>query len=179
MPMDDAQAVRASLDGSPDAFDALVERYAGALSALAHDRLGTVAEAQDAVQAAFTEAYRKLHTLRDPSAFSSWVYGILRNECAMRLRAKGVDRRALSVIADKRAGNRPLTPLERLEADERSERLRTAVEKLSPALREIVVLRYIGGAGRQEAAAMLELSLSAADKRLERALRELRDMLRE
>lgn len=171
------EAVRLALAGNREAFSRLVKNYAGPLTALAYDRLGTVADAQDAVQEAFSTAYRRLGTLRDANAFGAWIYEILRTECAKRLRARGVDRRALEIVADRRAGEQALTPLEQAVAGERSEKLRKAVESLNPALREIVVLRYLGGAGRQEAAGMLGLSLAAADKRLERALRELREKL--
>lgn len=177
--MDELDAVRASLDGDRDAFEFLVECYSGPLGALAYDRLGSVTDAQDAVQEAFIEAYRSLSTLQKPEAFGSWLYGILRNVCAMRLRSRSVDRRALGVLAERSAGSDPLTPLDRLEASERRRRLREAVESLSPALREIVVIRYLGGADRAQAASVLGISLGTADKRLERAMRQLREVLGE
>ncbi|MBN2711432.1 MAG: sigma-70 family RNA polymerase sigma factor [Planctomycetes bacterium] len=170
--------VKAAISGNRDAFSELVKRYSGPMSALAYDRLGNVADAQDAVQEAFLVAFKKRASLREAEKFGSWLYEILRNACAQRMRAWGIDSRAVDVLKDKQAGEQPLTPLDHAVATERSHQLRKAVERLSPPLREIVVLRYLGGAGRQEAAAMLDISLAAADKRLERALSELRESLK-
>lgn len=177
MDPDDLNAVHATIAGDRSAYATLVERFSGPLSALAYDRLGTVADAQDAVQNALIAGFEQIDSLKDPQSFGAWIYTILRNECAMRLRSMGIDRRAKDVVAERRAGDRPLTPLERVEVAERRQQLRSAVERLSPPLREAVVLRYLGGATRQQAAQMLDVSLDALDKRMERALRELRDRL--
>jgi RNA polymerase sigma-70 factor (ECF subfamily) len=175
--MNEIELVQKARGGDREAFGELAEAYSGPLSALAYDRLGTVAEAQDAVQEALVASFRQIRELGSDEAFGAWLYSILRNICGMRIRAKGVDRRALDVVAQKRAGDQPLTPLEKVEKDEQSMRLRRAVEELSAPLREVVVMRFIGGAGRAQAAEMLELSLDALDKRMERALRQLRERL--
>ncbi len=177
MEHNDADAVRRTLAGDREAFARLVERYSAPLSAFAYDRLGSAVEAQDAVQEALVTAYDRLDTLADPARFASWAYGIVRNVCAMRQRRRNVEQRSTERLADARAGRGALTPLEKLEQGERASEIRKAVEALSPVLREAVVLRYIGGVDRQRAAAVLEISLDALDKRLERALRELRERL--
>lgn len=175
--MTDAEAVAAIRAGNQEALAVLVERYGGAMAALAYDRLGTVAEAQDAVQECWLTCISKIESLSDPERFAAWNYEILRNICAMRLRSRGADSRATERLSERVAGEQPLTPLERVVAGEESLALRKAVESLSPPLREMVILRYLGGVDRPEVAAMLGLSLAAADKRLERALRELRETL--
>lgn len=174
----DAEVIARIRRGESEAFGELVQKYSGSLSGLAYDRLGNMTEAQDAVQDALVTAYTKLVSLREPAKFASWVYEILRKTCAMRFRSKGIDRRGVDVIAERRAGQVSLTPLESVVIDEHVARVRQAVADLPPLLREIVVLRYIGDTGRQEAAAILEISQDACDKRLERAIRTLRDTLR-
>ncbi len=173
----DQNAVERTRAGDQEAFGELADRYAGPLSALAYDRLGSVADAQDAVQETLLTAFQRLSSLREPERFGAWVYEILRNTCAMKVRGQVIDRKAVSALRERRSGDASLAPLDQAEAQERSELLRQAVAGLTPPLREIVVLRYLGGTPRQEAAAILGISLAAADKRLERALRELRTKL--
>lgn len=175
----DAAAVAAVLAGDRDAFAALAERYAAPLAALAYDRLGAVPDAQDAVQETLVVAFERLSTLRDPTRFGAWMYEILRNLCALRIRRKSVERVHGRRIAEERSHIVSASPLDRMVADERLVHLREAVSELSPSLREAVVVRYLGGARRREAAAILELSQEAFDKRIERALRELRERLKD
>ncbi len=174
---DDRELIRQTLSGNQDAFGHLVLRYSAPLSAFAYDRLGNVHEAQDAVQEAFVTAFERLDELRDTSRFSAWIYGILRNACAMRIRRKGVENRSHQHLAQMRAGTAELGAMEELESRERRAALRKAVEGLSPVLREAVVLRYIGGVSRGQAAEILEISPAALDKRMLRAMEELRQKL--
>ena len=174
---DDLSLIQQTLSGNQDAFGQLVNRYSSALSAFAYDRLGNVHEAQDAVQETFVTAFQRLGELRDHSRFAGWLYEILRNLCAMRIRRKGVENRSQQHLAQMRAGIAPLNAIEKLESEERKTALRKAVEELSPPLREAVILRFIGGVGRKQAAHMLEISLPALDKRMFRAMNKLRDKM--
>lgn len=178
-PRPDAEIVADVLAGNREAFAVLAERYAGPLAALAYDRLGAVPEAQDAVQETLVVAFERLSTLRDPSRLGAWMYEILRNLCALRIRRRSVERTHGRRIAEERAHFTTATPLDRMVADERLVKLREAVAGLSPSLRDAVTVRYLGGAKRREAAAILELSQEAFDKRIERALRELRERMKD
>lgn len=178
-PVSDADGVARVRAGDREFFGVLADRYAGPLAALAYDRLGAVPEAQDAVQETLVIAFERLDTLRDPARLGAWMYEILRNLCALRIRRKGVERTHGRRIAEERSAMTTVTPLDRMVADERVMRLRRAVSSLSPSLREAVTVRYLGGARRQAAAAILELSQDAFDKRIERALRELREKMKD
>jgi len=174
---EDEEAIARTLAGNSEAFGALVERYGRAVAAMAFARLRDAEEAQEVAQEAMTIAYSRLAELREAKKFAPWLYEISRNLCAAKAREREVNERAADVLVARQKANNPVRPLEIIERSEREERLRQAVEKLSPALKEVVVLRYWGGVGREEAAALLDLSLEALDKRLERALAELRTML--
>ena len=177
MDVKDEEAVARTLAGDREAFGILVEKYAGALAALAYDRLGDPQAAQEAAQETLVTAFAKLKDLRDAARFGAWVSEILRNACNLERRERKVGERGTGILADMRAGIRPPTPLEHVEEEERSRKLREAVAGLSASLREVIVLRYWGGVRRAEAAAILDIGLDALDKRLERALRELREKL--
>jgi RNA polymerase sigma-70 factor (ECF subfamily) len=179
MEITDDEAVRRTLAGDDGAFGELVEAYAPLLLALARSRLRNEAEAEDAVQDAFVQAYRKLGTLRRPARFGAWLREILRNICTARWRERACHRRHFDILREERDHADRLEPPDRLAAEERHARLRREVEDLTPALREVILLRFVAGASRPDTAALLGVSLAAVDKRLERALGELRDRLEE
>jgi len=71
------------------------------------------------------------------------------------------------------------SPSRRLLRGEMRDRVRTALESLKPADREVLVLRYLEGLSNGEAAAVLGIGESAAGMRHLRALERLRDLLGE
>ena len=73
MDVKDEEAVARTLAGDREAFGILVEKYAGALAALAYDRLGDPQAAQEAAQEALVTAFAKLKDLRDAARFGAWV----------------------------------------------------------------------------------------------------------
>jgi RNA polymerase sigma-70 factor (ECF subfamily) len=88
--MDDAAASRACRAGHVDAFRHFVDRYQG--RALAHARLLTrnEADAADAAQDAFLDAFRALAAFDASRPFYAWFYVLLRNRCfKQRARRKG------------------------------------------------------------------------------------------
>src|SRR5262245_47571902 len=72
------ELVNAARQGDRAAFARLHERYARMVHGMALARV-PVSDAADLVQDVFLEAMRKLHTLRDPSAFGPWLAMIARN----------------------------------------------------------------------------------------------------
>ena len=79
--MDDAEAVRQCRAGQVEAFQHLVRRYQG--RALAHGRAltGNDADAADAAQEAFIDAFRSLRQFDAGREFYPWFYVLLRHRC--------------------------------------------------------------------------------------------------
>ena len=79
--MDDAEAVRQCRAGQVDAFQHLVRRYQG--RALAHGRAltGNDADAADAAQEAFIDAFRNLRQFDAGREFYPWFDVLLRHRC--------------------------------------------------------------------------------------------------
>src|SRR5688572_17386648 len=75
----DAAIVRRTLEGRPEAFEPLVFRYQKKAHAIARSLGLRRSEADDAVQEAFLQAFRDLHSLRDPARFGSWFLHIVRH----------------------------------------------------------------------------------------------------
>ena len=87
--MDDATAVRACWAGDVNAFRYLVDRYQG--RALAHAGILTrnEADAADATQEAFVDAFRNLTAFDPGRAFYGWFYVLLRNRCFKQRSRRG------------------------------------------------------------------------------------------
>jgi RNA polymerase sigma-70 factor, ECF subfamily len=190
-----AQALLAAArSGDEDAFGHLVEEYRGALQAHCYRMLGSVPDAEDALQEALLRAWRGLARFEGRSSVRSWLYAIATNAC---LRA--IERRPARVLpvdygpeADPHDG--PAEPL--LEAvwvepvaddalgledalavpDARYEQ-REAVElafiaslQLLPARqRAVLILRDVLGFSAAEVARMLDSSPEAVYSALQRA----------
>ncbi len=154
-----------------EAFAALTRRHVDAAFRLAWAILGSTADAEDAVQDAFSLAWRKRSSLRDPDHFDAWFARILVNVCRERLRARARSRvRELAVVIEPDAGERPDTPGPDIG-------LRGAVgyalTGLDPDHRIVVVLRYWADLTVDEIADRVGIPPGTVKSRLHYALRAL------
>ena len=165
--MDDAGATRACRTGNLDAFRHFVERYQS--RALAHARLLTrnEADAADATQEAFVDAFRNLHSYDPARQFYPWFYVLLRNRCF-----KQKSRRAT------RAESGTL-PVSRVEpgVSEATLDLWRAIHQLAPDEAELVVLKHIEGWTYDELAAALDVPRGTIMSRLYSARQRLMTLL--
>jgi RNA polymerase sigma-70 factor (ECF subfamily) len=67
--------------GDREAFEALLERWLVPSLHTAYAIVGNEADARDATQDAFLQAWRELPRLRDPGSFDAWFNRILVNRC--------------------------------------------------------------------------------------------------
>ena len=74
--------------GKPRAFGQLIDRYKDKAMTLSFRLLGDRREAEEAVQDAFVNAFRRLDQFRENSGFGTWYYRILYNVCMTRLRKR-------------------------------------------------------------------------------------------
>lgn len=159
----DASAVRKVLRGDRDAFAPLVSRWLPAARAVAHAYTRDPADAEDIAQEAFISAFRALPALEDPRKFGPWLTTIARRRAVDRVQRDVRRREAEQTVAD----NAPHATALR-EAVEMHELLHRQMEKLTPGHREALMLHYFAGHSVREVADLLEVSVPAAKKRLQR-----------
>jgi RNA polymerase sigma-70 factor (ECF subfamily) len=165
---DDAQLVTRAQAGRLDAFEELVRRYRQPIYQVALRMLGDAADAEDATQDAFVQAWRNLAGFRADAAFSTWMYRIVMNRCLNVLRSR---RRTEPLPVGREA---PASRPDRIaEARWEVEDLKLAIARLSPEQRAPFVLRELEGRSYQEIAEVLELSVPAVKSRLHRARLEV------
>jgi RNA polymerase sigma-70 factor, ECF subfamily len=165
--MNDPAAVRACLDGDRDAFRHLVDRYQA--RALAHARLltGNEADAADATQEAFVDAFRNLRIYDATREFYAWFYTLLRNRCLKQRSRRGT--RSESAPLPERAVA-PQRPDESLD-------VWTALQRLPAADAELVVLKHLEGWTYDELSAALEIPRGTVMSRLFTARLRLQALL--
>jgi RNA polymerase sigma factor (sigma-70 family) len=96
----DTSLVSAVRSGEVDAFAALYDRHSRRLFALCLQMLRDHAEAEDALQQTFLDAYNAIRASDAEITLSPWLYKIARNECLSRIRK----RREHSELAAEPAG---------------------------------------------------------------------------
>lgn len=140
-------------------------------------------DADDGLQEVLAAAWRSLPSFRGEARVTTWFHRLaVRVLCTFRRRR---DRRAgreapdaepEAKLSDAALRAYAASPLDRLTAAERSTRVRRALERLSPPLREVLLLRGEGLA-YAEIAATLELPLGTVKSRLAAAMVALAERL--
>jgi RNA polymerase sigma-70 factor (ECF subfamily) len=170
---DDREAVAACLRGEREAFDRLVEKYQRDVYRLCYRYVNNHQDANDMAQEVFLKAYRALDRFRGDSAFSTWLYRIAVNTCLnFRASRKPEGAELPDVLPDKAPG-----ALERLERDERSNRVREAVTRLPEKQRATLILKIYHDLTHEEVAGMLGSSVGTVKANLFHALGNLKKML--
>lgn len=178
---DDAQLIAETLAGKTKAFGQLVLKYQDRLYNTVVHVVGSIEDARDAVQEAFVQAFVKLETFQQTSAFYTWLYRIAFNVAASHCRRR---RPTVSVEqARENTGQEPIDgnsgPEQRLEQEERCRQVQQALAALSDEHRTVLVLREIDGCCYETIAEVLDLPVGTVRSRLHRARMQLREQLRE
>src|SRR5712692_6180663 len=171
----DEALLRRVAAGDARALRQLYDRCAPAALALALRILRNRAEAEDTLQDAFIEAWKRARTFdaRRGSA-TAWLLAIARSRALDRLRAKGSADRAAQAAAREEILPRALEP-----AEERQERelLQRALSALPPEQRETLELAYFEGLTQSEIAARTGDPLGTVKTRCRLALDKLAGLL--
>jgi RNA polymerase sigma-70 factor, ECF subfamily len=171
----DSELIARAREGDCAAFGVLVQRYNQRLFRIARSILRTRADAEDAMQQAYVQAYAHLHQFEGRSNFATWLTRILIRE------ALSLSARRMNSSPDETEGRPEAVDESDPEAwtarREYSKLLQAAVDALPEHYRIIFVMREIEGMTTAEAAGCLDISEEAAKVRLHRAKGLLRERL--
>jgi RNA polymerase sigma-70 factor, ECF subfamily len=172
--------------GDKAEFARLVDMYSNQIYRLGMKILGDPNDAEDVLQETFIKAYRSLPSFEGRSSISTWLYRIAANEALMLVRKRKPE--AYIVSSDGDSEDEDISPPQQivdwcclpeneLLSSEAKQFLDQAVEKLSPNLRIVFILRDIQGLSIRETAEVLKISEMAVKTRLLRARLQLREEL--
>jgi RNA polymerase sigma factor (sigma-70 family) len=152
------------------AFERLYKRHVHEVYRYVLAVLRNPADAEDATQATFLNAYRAFTRGEEPLKPRNWLLKIAHNECRQRFRASS--RRPKEVEWDERAAAPEID-----ESVPTADEIRTALANLSFNQRSALVMRELEGRSYAEIGTILDLSNSAVETLLFRARRALREQL--
>ncbi|HKZ79801.1 MAG TPA: sigma-70 family RNA polymerase sigma factor [Pyrinomonadaceae bacterium] len=184
----DAEFIERLKQGEAAAFDLLVRERSGEIYGLLFRLTENREEARDLTQETFLRAFQSIGRFRGEADLRTWIYRIAINQARNRWRWWRRRHREATVSLDSAEyqSNQPLiatlaeasqNPEQLTLARERERALRGALQSLSRAYRETVILRDIEGFSYEEIAAMLEISVGTVKSRLARGRQELRRRL--
>lgn len=122
----------------------------------------------DLVQEVFIVIHARLHTLQDPKALRSWIYGVVRRTASSHRRARRTQAAAMSIglpFDDEACSSEP-TPLEYTERNAELSLLADLLGELDEEKREVFALVELEELTVPEVAALLEIPLNTAYSRL-------------
>jgi len=181
----DADLAKRVAAGDGKAFEQLMRRYNQALFRTARAILRDDAEAEDALQEAYLQAYRTLGAFRGEAKLSTWLARVVANEALQRLR-KGARRAAivpiqagmaseeLEQLPDSRMDQQPEAGAERAQVRKLLER---RIDALPDAYRPVFVLRAVEELSVEETAKVLGIPEATVRSRFFRAKSLLREAL--
>lgn len=180
----DAELARGAQAGDEASLAILIQRYRPGMLAVALGVLGMGADAEDAVQDATLTAVRRIGELRDPGMAGAWLRAIVRNCCLMQLRSRrdvplGIDPATASARLLRAASAGP-PPEEVIERHALRDWVWRAIGDLSPALRQVIMLRYFSDVSAyDEIAVACDIPVGTVRSRLNQARARLTTVLRE
>lgn len=143
------------------------------------------ADAEDAMQEALMNVYRRAGDIREPKAFRAWLYRTVKNACLIGRRKRVQEPGRLLSLEELMPGDDLRLPSggrspEQLALDGRTRvRLRRAMASLPPSFRVVVFLRDVEGLSTREVAQVVGISEDNVKTRLHRARLQLRKSLEE
>ena len=178
----DEALVAASKRGDHPSFVELWTRHSNRAFKMVYRITGNRDDAEDAIQDAWMKAYLHLNTFDGRSQFMTWLTRIAINSSLMILRRKRARPETSMDIGD---GDTPQWEIadqtksveELYIGQERVERLKRAICRLQPTLRDVVEIHQSEDRSVKEVAELAGISVAATKSRLLRARKILRRLL--
>jgi RNA polymerase sigma-70 factor, ECF subfamily len=184
-----AMLVRRCVAGDAAAWEEIVQRYHRRIYNICYRFAGSAEDAQDLTQDVFIKMYRTLKSYElERGAFMTWVTTITRNLLVDHFRKTKQERMtdSLDTVPSEHEDAMPLSeqiadkaqpPDLRVQSREIGNTVHVALQKLSPELREAVILRDLQDMDYKEIAAVLKVPEGTVKSRINRGRAELARLL--
>ena len=187
MERSDRELVRDSRRGDKEAFRELVERYQRKILSVAMGMVHNRDDALELAQETFVKAYENLDRFKGESSFYTWLYRIVVN---LGIDFRRRDKRHGTVsLADRPGGGEDLEaalpdqrlsdPYHQTRSRELGERVRQAINELTPDHKAVILLREVEGLSYDDISSVMQCSKGTVMSRLHYARKKLQDKLRD
>ena len=163
-----------SRHGNRKAQFQLYQLYSKAMYNICLRMMPTREEAEDLLQEAFTEAFRRLDSFRYESAFGAWLKRIVINRCINELKRK---RAELRYVEDMSKWEESLSEPEVVEAGLSPEEVKGAMQILPEGSRVVFSLYLLEGYDHREISEILGISESTSKTQYMHARRKVKEIL--
>lgn len=178
---EDLELVAKAKEGDQVAFGKLMSRYRDSIFFMVLKMVHNRDDAEDLTLEAFGKAFNNIANYSADFAFSTWLFKIATNNCIDFIRKKRLQTTSLDQTSTTDDGeSSPIAvkdhtpdPEESLVKDQRAQKIRAAIEELSPKYRALIELRYLDELSYEEIAEKLDIPLGTVKAQLFRA----KDML--
>jgi RNA polymerase sigma-70 factor, ECF subfamily len=180
----DSSLVSRCLRGDETAWEDLVRLHTRKVYALCYRFTGSGSEAQDLTQEVFLRVFRTIKTFRSAEgSFATWLSRVTRNLLIDHYRRTRHDRVTDSIeeqlpMMEEEGASAVTRPDHAIAGREASEILQATLQKLSPDLREAVILRDLQEMEYREIAEVLAIPEGTVKSRINRGRAELARLLR-
>ncbi|MDA2929753.1 RNA polymerase sigma factor [Acidobacteria bacterium AH-259-O06] len=182
----DGQLVRATLEGDPQAFEEIIERYQRLVFNIVYHYLGYRDEVEDLAQEVFLKVFRSLDTFDTERPLKSWISRITANACVDEIRR--VRKRRIRLFSDLGRDEEErmeyffeqfnqCSTLSEEEEQELFELLARSMERLNEKDKLAFVLRELEGLSYPEIARILDTTQLAVRIRVSRSKKKLQQEL--
>jgi RNA polymerase sigma-70 factor, ECF subfamily len=184
-----AMLVRRCVAGDARAWEEIVQRYHRRIYNICYRFAGSSDDAQDLTQEVFIKMYKTLKTYDlDKGALMTWVTTITRNLLVDHFRKTKQDRMtdSMDTAPSEHEDAMPLSeqipdkaapPDASVQGRETRDMVHSALQKLSPELREAVILRDLQDMDYKDIAAVLKVPEGTVKSRINRGRAELARLL--
>lgn len=178
---DERTLIARAQDGDTRAFESLITEHMSQVRRFARAFAREEAEADDLAQEALVKVSRSIRSYRFQSAFSTWMFAIVRNVFLDAIKSRA--HRQRGVDAPYESGVHGAVCLEddgaeaQLSREEERRALWLAIEQIPPEFRTALVMFDIEGLSQDEIAAIERVALGTVKSRVSRGREHLRRIL--
>lgn len=179
----DRYLVKKAQTGDTQAFGELVQKYQKRIYELAYNFTHHPEDAYDLSQEIFLKAFKAVKRFESKSTFYTWIYRIAKNACIDYTRRRG-SHTNVSFTEEFPSDDFLFPPkctedvtIRCLEQAELGQKIRDAIQQLSPRQKQVFILRHYEGLALREIADVLHLRVGSVKAHLFSATRKLRELL--
>lgn len=165
-----------SVPGNEAAFEAVFRQHYGVLCNYACTYLRDRDEAEEIVQSVFLAFWEKRHSLDVHTSVKAYLFSMVRNASLNHLTRKKMQEK---YAQEKLLTSNAADSTQPLESDELSKRIAAALQKLPEQCRVIFTMSRFEELKYAEIAAELNLSVKTVENQIGKALKIMREQLRD